>query len=94
MRTIERLPSFRAVLVVLALVPGAVPAWAQEVRVMTSGGLAAPHLDLVSTFEQRTSQKVVTDAISTGVGQESIPNRLRRGDPVDVVMLSDASLAD
>ena len=94
MRTIACLPPFKAVLVVVVLLLGAVPARAQEVRVMTSGGLAAPHLDLVAMFEQRTSQKVVTDAISTGVGQESIPSRVRRGDPVDVVMLSDASLAD
>ena len=94
MRTIDRLRSFKAALVVVALLWGAVPARAQEVRVMTSGGLAAPHLDLVSTFEQRTSQRVVTDAISTGVGQESIGSRVRRGDPVDVVMLSDTALAD
>lgn len=94
MRTSERLRPLNAVLIVVALLSGAVPASAQEVRVMTSGGLAAPHLDLVSTFEQRTSQKVVTDAISTGVGQESIGSRVRRGDRVDVVMLSDASLLE
>ncbi len=94
MRTIARVPRLKAVLVVVVLLLGAVPTRAQEVRVMTSGGLAAPHLDLVSTFEQRTSQKVVTDAVSTGVGRESIGSRVRRGDPVDVVMLPDASLAD
>jgi molybdate transport system substrate-binding protein len=94
MRTIERLRPFQALLVVAALLWGAVPARAQEVRVMTSGGLAAPHLDLVAAFEQRTSQRVITDATSTGVGQESIGNRVRRGDPVDVVMLSDTALAD
>jgi molybdate transport system substrate-binding protein len=94
MRTIDRLRPLKAALIVVALLSHAVPARAQEVRVMTSGGLAAAHLDLVATFEQRTSQRVVTDAISTGVGRESIPSRIRRSDPVDVVMLSDAALTE
>jgi molybdate transport system substrate-binding protein len=82
--------SFIAALIVL--VAGAAAARAQEVRVMTSGGLAAPYVDLVPAIERATGQKVVTVVTSTGVGDESIPNRLRRGEPADVVMLPDAAL--
>ena len=65
---------------------------ADEVRVMTSGGFAAPHLQLISPFERATKHKVVTDATSTGIGEDSIPSRLRRGEPVDVVILADAAI--
>src|SRR5687767_9770985 len=65
---------------------------ADEVRVMTSGGFAAPHLELISPFERATKHRVVTDATSTGIGEDSIPSRLRRGEPVDVVILADAAL--
>ena len=65
---------------------------ADEVRVMTSGGFAAPHLQRISPFERATKHKVVTDATSTGIGEDSIPSRLRRGEIVDVVILADAAL--
>ncbi len=65
---------------------------ADEVRVMTSGGFAAPHLELVSPFERATKHRVVTDATSTGIGEDSIASRLRRGEPVDVVILADAAI--
>ena len=67
---------------------------AEQVRVMTSGGFAAPYLDLVSPFERTTKHKAVTGATSTGVGEGSIPSRLRRGEPVDVVILTDAAIED
>ena len=75
-----------------ALLVSATAASAQEVRVMTSGGLAAPYLDLIPAIERATSNKVVTVVSSTGVGAESIPNRLKRGEAADVVMLPDAAL--
>ena len=59
---------------------------------MTSGGVAAPYVELIPAIEKTTSQKVVTVATSTGIREESIPNRLRRGEPVDVIMLPDAAL--
>jgi molybdate transport system substrate-binding protein len=65
---------------------------ADEVRVMTSGAFAAAYLDLVGPFERATSHRVITEATITGVGDESIPSRIRRGEPVDVVILPDASL--
>jgi molybdate transport system substrate-binding protein len=69
-------------------------AHAQEIRVMSSGGLAAAYVDLLPAIERSTSQKVVTLATSTGVRQDSIPNRVRGGEAVDVIMLPDASLND
>lgn len=90
--TLPRRRYFKALLAVAALLLCAVGASAQEVRVMTSGGVAAPYVDLVPAIERTTSQKVVTLATSTGVGEESITNRLRRGEPVDVIMLPDAAL--
>lgn len=85
---------FRGVVatVIVSALPLASSAQAQEIRVMSSGGLAAPYVDLVPAIERSTSQKVVTLATSTGVGPESIPNRVRRGDAVDVIILPDASL--
>jgi molybdate transport system substrate-binding protein len=68
------------------------PVLADEVRVMTSGGFAAPHLELVSPFERATTHTVVSLATSTGVGQDAIPSRVRRGEAVDVVILSDADI--
>jgi molybdate transport system substrate-binding protein len=65
---------------------------AEEVRVMTSGAFAAPHLALVSAFEGATKHKVITQATSTGIGDESISSRIRRGEPVDVVILTEAGL--
>ena len=68
------------------------PAYGEQVRVMTSGGTAAAHLALVPQFEQATGHKVVTDATSTGIGQDSIASRVRRGEPVDVVILTRAAI--
>ena len=67
---------------------------AEEVRVMTSGGFAATHLALVAPFERATANRVVTVTTSTGVGADSIPSRVRRGEPVDIVILSDAAIDD
>jgi molybdate transport system substrate-binding protein len=65
---------------------------ADEVRVMTAGAFAETYLELVSPFERATKHRVVTGATATGIGQDSIPSRLRRGEPVDVVILADAAL--
>lgn len=72
----------------------ATSARAQDVHVMSSGGLAAPYLELVAAFEKRYSIKLVTGATSTGVGQDSIPSRLRRREAADVILLPDAPLRD
>lgn len=59
---------------------------------MTAGGMAAAHLALVPHFERTTGHTVVTDATSTGIGRDSIASRVRRGEPVDVLILARAAL--
>ena len=70
------------------------PAFGDEIRVMSSGATAAAYLALVPEFQRATGHTLVTDAISTGVGANAIATRVRRGDPVDVVILSRLALDD
>ena len=63
-----------------------------ELRVMTSGAFTAAFLELVPRLELVTKKKLVTAATSIGTGETSIPNRLQRGEPVDVVIVADAVL--
>lgn len=60
---------------------------------MTSGAFTAAYLELIPRIELLTQKKLVTAATSIGTGENSIPNRLRRGEPVDVVIVADAVLA-
>jgi len=67
---------------------------ADEIRVMTSGASAAAYQALVPEFERTTHHTLRTEAISTGVDADAIPARVRRGDPVDVVIMARAALDD
>jgi molybdate transport system substrate-binding protein len=67
-------------------------AMTDELRVMTSGAFTAAYLELIPRLELLTKKKLVTAATSIGTGENSIPNRLRRGEPVDVVIVADAVL--
>jgi molybdate transport system substrate-binding protein len=63
-----------------------------ELRIMTSGAFTAAYLELIPQLELLTKKKLVTAATSIGTGESSIPNRLRRGEPVDVVIVADGVL--
>lgn len=63
-----------------------------ELRVMTSGAFTAAYLELIPRLELLTKKKLVTVATSIGTGETSIPNRLRRGEAVDVVIVADGLL--
>ena len=60
-----------------------------EFRVMTSGAFTAAHLALIPQLERLTRAKVVTASTSIGTGEMSIPNRLRRGEVVDIVIVAE-----
>jgi molybdate transport system substrate-binding protein len=63
-----------------------------DIRIMTSGAFTAAYLELIPRLELLTKKKLVTAATSIGTGETSIPNRLRRGEAVDVVIVADAVL--
>src|SRR5579863_3601531 len=70
-------------------------AFAQEIKVMTSGAFTAAYQQLVPQFEKKTHYKVTT-AYGPSMGGEpnSIPMRIDRGEPVDVVILARQGLDD
>jgi len=65
------------------------------VNVMISGGFTAAYLEVVPGFERATGNKIVTSfGASMGNATDSIPVRLRRGEPADVVILASSALDD
>ncbi len=63
-----------------------------EIKVMTSGAFTAAYLELIPQLEALTKKKIITAATSIGTGDTSIPNRLKHGEAVDVVIVADAVL--
>jgi molybdate transport system substrate-binding protein len=61
---------------------------ADDVIVMTSGTFTAACLELAPAFERATSHKVIVATTTIGVGADSIPNRLLRKEPAEVVIMS------
>jgi predicted neuraminidase/ABC-type molybdate transport system substrate-binding protein len=83
----------RIVVVVLASLLVASAAAADEIRVVTSGAFTAAYLELVPQFERATGHKVVTAfGASIGPAASAIPNRLQRGEPIDLVILAASAL--
>ena len=67
----------------------------QEIRVMTSGGFAATYNAVVAEYERTTEDSVVTAyGASMGGAPDSIPMRLERGEPADVVILAAGALEE
>jgi molybdate transport system substrate-binding protein len=61
---------------------------AAEIKVMISGGFSAAYEKLVPEFERASGHKVVTErGPSMGETPQAIPNRLARGEAVDVVIM-------
>ncbi len=60
----------------------------KEVKVFISGGFSAALQELALEFERATGNKVVAvSAPSMGETPEAIPNRLKRGEPADVLIM-------
>jgi molybdate transport system substrate-binding protein len=66
----------------------AAPAWAAEIRVVSSGGFAAAYRELAPGFEKASG-----DTLSAGWGPsmgdtvDAVPQRLKRGEPIDVLIM-------
>jgi molybdate transport system substrate-binding protein len=85
----------RAALAGVSILLFPVAAFSQEVRVMTSGGFTAAYLEVIPEFERSTGSKVVTAfGASMGDAPDSIPARLRRGEPVDVLIMAAEALEE
>jgi len=70
-------------------------ALAEELHVATSGAFSAALMELLPLFESGTHHRVTTVfGASMGDTPDSIPNRLRRHEAIDVVILADSALAD
>jgi molybdate transport system substrate-binding protein len=64
-----------------------------EIQVIASGGFTATYNDVVPEFEKSTGNKVVTAyGASMGGAPDSIPMRLERGEPADIVIMADTAL--
>ncbi len=63
-----------------------------EFRVMTSGAFTAAYKALIPQLEQLTGKNIVTVTTSIGTGDTSIPNRLKRGEVADLVIVADGVL--
>ena len=63
-----------------------------DFRVMTSGAFTAAHFALLPQVEHLTKLKVVTVTTSIGTGDTSIPNRLKRGEVADLVIVAERVL--
>lgn len=63
-----------------------------EFRVMTSGAFTAAYKALIPQLEQLTGKTIVTVTTSIGTGDTSIPNRLKRGEVADLVIVADGVL--
>jgi molybdate transport system substrate-binding protein len=96
MRIRRRAKSHLAVeclLVIVAFVNGP-SVLADEVRVMSAGNTTPALLKLAPQFERSTGHKIVTVATEMGVGTNTLPNRIRRGEPVDLLFSNASQIED
>jgi molybdate transport system substrate-binding protein len=87
-----RARSLKTALVFASTLFFAVAAHAGEIKVMTSGAFTAPYLELCPRFERDSKDKIITLTTTMGTGVDSIPNRIGRGESVDVVIVASAAL--
>lgn len=86
-------PTVVARLALAALLLLAGLARAAEITVMSSGGFYSAMQELAPAFEKETGHKIVlVSGSSMGSSPESIPARLERGEPADLVMLAATEL--
>jgi molybdate transport system substrate-binding protein len=84
---------FVAAFVTLPLLAGA--AIAADVRVVSSGGFAPAYKVLAPDFERASGHRLITEwGPSMGETANAIPNRLLRGEAIDVVVMVGRALDD
>src|SRR6266550_6337734 len=88
--------SFRhVILAVAATLFAATTALAAEVKVMISGGFSAAYEELGQQWERETGNTLTTiKGPSMGATPQAIPNRIDRGEPVDVVIIVGDALGE
>jgi len=65
----------------------------QEIPYMISAGFYKAYSELVPEFERETGHRLITTrGPSQGDSPEAIPNRLKRGEPADVLLMIGASI--
>jgi molybdate transport system substrate-binding protein len=90
-----RAAKFARLLVAAVLLLAASARAQQEIHVMASGGFTEPYNEAVPKFERSNKAKVLTAyGASMGGAPDSIPVRLGRGEPADVVILASTALDD
>ena len=86
---LRRMHARRTALFLAVALVSAAAASAQEVRVITSGGFTEAYKQLAPRFERETKIKVVSGfGASLGATPDAIPNRLKRGEPIDLIILA------
>jgi molybdate transport system substrate-binding protein len=78
----------RAIAFALALLWLGAAVQAAEIRVVSSGGFAAAYKALAPRFERESGNTIVSQwGPSMGDTPNAVPARLRRGEPIDVVIM-------
>ncbi|MFN7977386.1 MAG: substrate-binding domain-containing protein [Vicinamibacterales bacterium] len=78
----------------VTLWPAGARARGDDVLVMSNGATTPAWLALVPVIEQATGHRMVTVATAMGSGANAIPSRVRRGEPVDIVLLPSGTIDD
>ncbi|MFX4427875.1 substrate-binding domain-containing protein, partial [Acinetobacter baumannii] len=63
-------------------------AFAETIKVVSSGGFAAAYKELIPAFEKRTGHTVVSEwGPSMGATKDAVPQRLARNEDIDVLIM-------
>jgi molybdate transport system substrate-binding protein len=82
-------------LVLICALTAAASARAADIKVVTSGAFTAAYLELVPEYERATHNRLATEfGPSMGTTHNAIPQRLERGEAMDVVIMAAPALAD
>jgi molybdate transport system substrate-binding protein len=84
-----------SVLIAIGFLLSVAAARTAEIKVMSSAGFKAAYLELAADFERTTGHKIINAwGPSMGSTPQAIPNRIARGEPVDVVIIVGKALDD